>query len=196
MLQRGKSLGTRLVRLESQARGLPRPAEEPRDEDEWLAVFEQLGRDCVFKPEPDFPVALAFFSDALKRAHASTNPPFDPPAEFRPGDPPHLRRECWRARDRFPDVDEGFMWLAEILERINDGIPPVTEAEFRELTEWFNVHEAQLRQISLPSYLLDLGGGRQTSCSNLCYLLARGSRAVGAGQLAADVRLLRQRYGF
>ncbi|MCE9568100.1 MAG: SUMF1/EgtB/PvdO family nonheme iron enzyme, partial [Planctomycetes bacterium] len=87
-----------------------------------------------------------------------------------------LRREYWRTRDRFPNVDAGFMWLAEMLERFRGSVD-------------------RLRHISLPSYLLDFGGGRQTSCSNICYSLACGPRAIGAGQVAEDVRQLRQQYG-
>jgi hypothetical protein len=191
-----KSLGHRLAHLEAQLRPASPVAEEPRDEDGWLAVFEELGRDGLFKAEPDFPVALAFYRDALARAHASTDPPFDPPPDFQPHlSSHHLRCQGWRDRFRFPDLDEGFNWLGEMLERVCEGIPPITEAEFRELAEWFAANDARLYQLALPSQLLDLGGGRRTSCTNIRYGLAKGPRADGAGEVAEGVRELHRRYG-
>jgi hypothetical protein len=62
-----KSLGHRLAHLETQMRTASPVPEEPRDEDGWLAVFEELGRDGFFKAEPDFPVALAFYAAVLAR---------------------------------------------------------------------------------------------------------------------------------
>ncbi len=192
-ITRGRSLGTRLLRLQDQLQALPRPPEEPRDEDDWLAIFEELGRDGIFDAESDFPVALAFFRDALARAHASIDPPFDPPPDFQPEQRfPHLRRECWRT-GRFPDIDEGFMWLAEMSDRVDEGIPPVSEAEFRELTVWFAANDARLQQL-LPNAALDVGNGRRLWCSNIRYYLAKGPRADGAGQLAEDIRQLKHRY--
>ena len=41
-----------------------------------------MGRDGFFDPEPEFPEAVTMFRDALTTAHASTDPPFDPPADF------------------------------------------------------------------------------------------------------------------
>jgi hypothetical protein len=184
----------RLVRLESHVRVHPPTDNEPRNEDDWLAAFEEFGREGYFMAEPDLQVALAFYRDALTRAHASTDPPYDPPPAFRPGEPTHQREDVWRSRERFPDLDAGFAWLAEILHRVCDGVPPVTEDEFRELAAWFAVNDDRLCQIAMPSHLLNLGDGRLTSCASLRYNLARGPRVDGAGRLAQDIRQLRQRY--
>jgi hypothetical protein len=81
-----------------------------------------------------------------------------------------------------------------MVHRVEVGIPPVTEAEFRELAEWFAANEGRLRQVAGPSEVLDLGGGRRTGCGHLRYYLARGYRADGAGQLAVDVLEVRRRH--
>jgi hypothetical protein len=91
-VQRSKSLGSRLANLEGRVPAPSIEATGPRDEDEWLAAFEAMGRDGCFDPEPEFPEALALFRDALAAAHASADPPFDPPPEFEPAHPsPHQR---------------------------------------------------------------------------------------------------------
>ena len=60
---------------------------------------------------------------------------------------------------------------------------------------WFRTHEARLYDLSAPSQLLDLGGGRRTSTANVRYQLAQGPRATGAGELAEDLRQVRAKYG-
>lgn len=186
------SLTTRLARLEDRAAERTPPG-APRDEAGWLAAFEHWGACGRFDREPDFPRALALFRDALARAQASTDPPFDPPPEFRPGDPyPHIRAQLWRAPDRFPELYAVWEWLGEMLGRLCDDLPPVSEAEFAELAAWFAEHDAAL--CALPSELLDVGNGRQTWCANLRYDLARGPRADGAGRAAEDIRQLKARY--
>ncbi len=193
-ITRGRSLGTRLLRLQGHVQALPRPSLEP-DEDDWLAIFEELGRDGIFKTEPDFPVALTMFRDALTRAHASIDPPFDPPPDFQPESHlPDLRLQSWRTGGRFPDLDAAFIWLGELLDRVLAGTPPVTETEFRELAEWFAANEGRMRG-SDPDGALDLDGGRRIWCANVRCGLTRGPRADGAGQLAEDIRQLKKRYG-
>jgi hypothetical protein len=193
---KGGSLATRLLRLEDRAVARAPAVLEHRDEAGWLTVFEQLGRERLFDHEPDYPKALAFFRDALPRARASTDPPFDPPRDFLPNHPtPYLRVELWRSADRFPEVRAGLDWLTEMLSRLVERVPPVSEAEFGELAAWFAEHDADLLARSRPSELLEVGGGRQTWCANLRYYLAKGPRADGAGRVAEDVRQLRARYG-
>ncbi len=195
-VRRRRSLATRLAQLEDRAAHIPPPEQPPLDEDGWLTVFEEWGRQGVFAAEPDFPTALALYRDALVRAHASTDPPFDPPADFRPEDRfPHIRLECWRTKDRFPDVCSGLGWLWEILGRVNNGVPPVSEAELAALAAWFGANDDRLYELSLPSELLDVGGGRRRCCGDIRYYLAMGPRAEGSGQLAEDIRQLRARYG-
>jgi len=167
---------------------------QPRNEDDWFAAFEEFGREGHFKAESDFHVARALYRDALIRAHASVDSPYDPPPEFRTGEPTHKREDAWRSRERFPDLDAGFMWLAEILHRVCDGVPPVTEDEFRELAEWFAANDARLCQL-FPIQLVDLVPGRCTSLVSIRYYLARGPRVDGAGRLAEEIRQLRQRHG-
>jgi hypothetical protein len=185
------SLATRLARLEDRASRAPAEPEY-RDEAGWLAVFEQWDRERLFEHEPDFPKALAFFRDALDRARWSTDPPFDPPPEFLPSHPiPALRVEFWRSSERFPDVRAGLDGLSEMLGRLVEGVPPVSEVEFAELAMWFADNDEGLATLSRPSELLDVGGGRQTWCANVRYNLAKGPRADGAGRVAQDVRQLR-----
>jgi hypothetical protein len=77
------SVRNRLARLEAAAR-TTRPQgglRELTDEDR-LAIYEAWGRKGCFAREPDFPVALAFYRDALRQAEAQADPPFDPPADF------------------------------------------------------------------------------------------------------------------
>ncbi len=179
-----------------------RAAEELPDPDEdWhLGLYEEWGRNGHFKDEPDFPVALEFFRDALTRAHASTEPPWEPPPDFMRDSTPQRRREDWRAGydsagflvtgPRFPDVRAGYTWVSEIAQRAYEGIPAVTEAEFRELAEWFAANGARLFQ---NCESIDLGGDRRVDSTNIRYALAQGPRASGAGKLAEEIRTLKRR---
>jgi hypothetical protein len=188
----------RLQRLERKARRLT-PATERYDElsdESWLALFEAWGRQGYFDQEPDFATALAFYRDALLRAQAQTDPPFDPPDDYLPGKtiPPHMRLCTWRDVNRFPDVHAGWDWLAAMLRRIQEGIPPVSTAEFMELADWFSANEARFYHLSRPSDLLEVEAGRTISLTTLRYELCKGVRALGAGELAKDLRRLRMRY--
>jgi hypothetical protein len=188
----------RLQRLEDAARP-EAPTKRPvrLTEEDLLAWYEVQERVGDFAAEPDFPRALAFYRDALQRAQAQADPPFDPPTDFMPNmaDLPDLRLLNWRTKARFPDLDAGWWWLAEMHDRVRSGVPPVTETEFRELAAWFDAHDDRLYRQSLPSQLLDLGGGRCTASANVRYGLAKGPRAFRAGKVADDVRHLRALYG-
>jgi hypothetical protein len=189
------SLTTRLARLEDRAAARAPAEPEHRDEAGWLALFEEWDRERLFDHEPDFPVALAFFRGALERARISTDPPFDPPPWFLTNHPnPYLRVELWRSPDRFPEVLAGLDWLSEMLGRVVEDVPPVSETEFAELAAWFTAHDDALLTRSRPSELLDVGG-RRVSCANVRYSLTKGARTDGAGRVAEDVRQLRARYG-
>jgi hypothetical protein len=174
-----------------------RPHDDWLTEEDWLACYEDWGRQGHFQGEPDFPSALAAYRQALEQARAGTDPPFDPPDDFMPGldDLPQLRLLNWRDKYRFPAVHAAWEWLAEMLHRITEGTPPVTEAEFHELAEWFRANDARLYTLSAPSHLLDLGGGRTTDATNVRYQLSKGPRVLRAGEVAEDVRRLRARYG-
>jgi hypothetical protein len=193
-MRRGRSLEARLAHLEDQTQLNAPPTQRDRlDEDDWLAAFEEWGRQGMFDAEPDFPIALAFLRGALTRAHASNDPTYDPPADFCPFEKPHLRLEYWRGKERFPDVCNGLTWLFEFHCRVSDGVPPVTEVEFRQLAEWFHANETRLSGLA-RSELLDVGGGRQTACFNIRHRLEHGPRELGAGEVAEDIRQLKARY--
>ena len=190
------TMRTRLKRLEVKVRRM-QPAEKDRWDDlceeEWLELFEAWGDEGYFAGEPDFPTALAFYRDALQRAGTQT----DPPDDFLPNltDLPALRRLNWRNQVRFPDVHAGWDWLAEMLRRVQEGIPPVSAAEFEVLAHWFQINEDQLYRLAVPSYALEVDAGRTVALANLRYGLRQGVRSSGAGELAEDLRQLRARYG-
>jgi hypothetical protein len=73
-----------------------------------------------------------------------------------------------------PEVRAGLDWLSEMLGRLVEGVPPVSEAEFAELAAWFAAHDAGLLALSRPSELLDVGGGRRVWCANIRYYTFRG----------------------
>jgi hypothetical protein len=161
---------------------------------DWLDRFEQWGRQGTFAHEPDFPVALATYRQALVLAAAQTNPPFDPPADFMPNQANPLRQSNWRNSFRFPDVNKAWHWLGEMLERVVKGRPPVTEQEYRELEEWFQKNGDGLHRLESHG-LLDLGNGRKTTTANLRHGLWQGPRALGATEVVEDLRQLRKLHG-
>jgi hypothetical protein len=163
-------------------------------EEEWLDHFAELGRQGFFAGEADFPVALSFYRNALAKAAAQTDPPWNPPDDFLPNSDHFLRLVNWRNSQRFPDVRSGWMWLAEMAERVSKGIPHVTEAEFNDFARWFHDHDTQLYRLSLPSQIFNLGDGRTTTAADIRYKLTKGCRAIRAGELAEDLRRLRSLY--
>lgn len=170
-------------------------ADEPPDEEGWLAIFARWGDEGFFAAEPDFPRALAEYRDALTRAKAQTDPPFDVPADFDASIPSaELRRHRWRTRERFPEVWDGWMWLAVIAERVWSDVPPVTEVEFADLAAWFDANQDRLYQASLPSQILDLGNGKRTSVTDLRWGVMQGPRDTRAGEVAELLRLLREAF--
>jgi hypothetical protein len=192
------TLRTRLKRLQTAARRLP-PAQnryDDLDDEDWLELFTLWGQEGHCQHEPDFPTALVFYQDAIQRAQAQSDRPFDPPPDFLPNlmDTPHQRRRNWRNHVRFPEVHAAWDWLAEILGRVLDGVPPVSTAEFEELNAWFSANESRLHQLSAPSYALEAGEGRTIALANIRYGLRQGVRASGSGKLAEDLRRLRARY--
>jgi hypothetical protein len=224
-IERGKqTFRTRLQRREDLAKRAARPENRPdhRTEDEWLDRFESWGREGFFDSEPDFPTALAFYRAALQKAKAQADPPWEPPDDFMPGAEEQRRlfewrhggafrrvdadgnvlpegtdvnRGLFRRCDRFPEVQQGREWLAGMIQRRADGVPPVTIAEFENLASWFAAHQDRLTALSRPSYLLEVGDGRQDSVSNLRCKLDEGPRGWDAGEVAEQIRRLRARYG-
>ncbi len=193
------TIKTRIKHLEAAARRMApaQGAPDRFDEEGWLVVFEAWGRQRWSAAEPDFATALADYRDALQRAKAQADPPWEVPAEFNMHqvDQPDLRQRNWRNDVRFPELRAAWWWLAEMACRFRDGVPPVSEAEFGDLAAWFEANDKRLYHESLPSQCLELGGGRQTSNGNIRHGLRKGPRGMGAGEVAEDVRRLRARYG-
>ncbi|HEY3963915.1 MAG TPA: hypothetical protein VGM05_05110 [Planctomycetaceae bacterium] len=95
---------------------------------------------------------------------------------------------------RFSDVPVAYEGLSEIVWRVQQGIPPLTEAEFVELGTWFAANEDRLAGLADSASLLDIGRGRKTCYCYSVAALRRGPRAEDVGESAEDIRQLRSRY--
>jgi hypothetical protein len=183
------SLQRRLVRLE-QLVALEKPPERSEfTQEEWLTFFQEWEAEGYFAAEPDFSLALSVYQQALEQA-VHEDPPFYPPNNFQPGLSIVERLLQWRRTRRYPKVEAARTWLSEFIDRVHNGIPPLTETEFKELSDWFNANEERLRQQF--SELLPLSGGRKESYANIRYWLRLGPREFGAGKAAQTIRELRQ----
>jgi hypothetical protein len=159
------SLTSRLKKLEAHAaHAHAGRPREPQTDADWLSIFEGLGRAGFFDAEPDFPRALEVYRRAVEAA--------GPGARF-------LKE--WE-------------WIDEMWQRAEDGTPPVSEREFAELSLWFRRNEGRLADLVDGAGLIDLGGGRRVDRTNLRVGLDRGPRSWAAGQVAEDVRALRQMF--
>lgn len=167
-----------------------------RTEDELADDYEQWHAVGGATHEPDFPVAIAFLRESLARARASADPPFDPPADWRPG----ARDQALTARDwragHFPDIRQAIEWLQEMEFRSLDGVPPVAEAEFTELAGWFERNKERLYTIQRASGtdFITLDNGRRFPVWYVAYDVRKGARAEGAGKAAEDIRQLMVAY--
>ncbi|HEV3237461.1 MAG TPA: hypothetical protein VGZ25_10760, partial [Gemmataceae bacterium] len=121
-------------------------------------------------------------------------PPLDPPADFEPHQPKRQRIAQWRLQHFYPEINKAWLWLSEFFERVHQGVPPVTQTEFRELADWFGINQEHLIRAEATSDLLEVSGGRRTSLANLRWGLIRGCQVRGVGLLAEDIRFLRARY--
>jgi hypothetical protein len=158
----------------------PRP-DTPLSPDDWLGLFTLYGRDVLAEREPDFPRALRLFRDAPAAAKVSSGLPYDPPASFRsPAVTRAGRAADWRSVRRFPAVWTAWVWPAEMTDRAMNDIPPVTEAEFAELKEWFTANESVL----LARGELATLNGERVELSRVRRGLARGPREMRAGRVA------------
>jgi len=162
----------RLIRLEQAVRAKQATAILDASDEDMLREFEELGRQGYFREEPDFPVALENYRQAL-----ATSPKSCP------------------ASASSPEANQAFFWMYELLDRVRRAIPPVTAAEFGELQAWFTAHDARLSQLSMPSQMLDLGDGHRIAPGNVRYDLRKGPRAIGAGEVAQIVRRLKVLFG-
>lgn len=183
----------RVRNLETLARRIrPRADWHDYDEDDWLDQFEQYYENGLAANEPDYPIALDCYREALAEARRQG---FDPPATFLPEDADRRSREkAWRTTERYPDVSAGWDWLSEFVQRGGTAIPPVTEAEFHALGDWFAANEDRLRAIMHPSHYLELGAETYVTLRDIRNDLAKGPRVRGAGEIAETVRRIRQTY--
>jgi hypothetical protein len=101
-----------------------------------------LAATGFFANEPDFPIAMELYRDAVER-----------------GDP---RTTEWE-------------WLSEMLSRLIESKPPVSEMEYEELADWYRRNESVVYQVDLRSALLNGGGPRR----------------IGATKTVEELRLLR-----
>jgi hypothetical protein len=113
------SINARLNNIEKRLGILRRDAGpfDPQTGAEWLAAFEELGRQGYFDGEPDFPVAL----EAFRKAVAESGP------------------DAWDLRE--------WDWLAEMYMRNTKGKPPVTGSGFNELAGWFRQNESRIGEV-------------------------------------------------
>jgi hypothetical protein len=185
------NLRARVYRLERQAlrRRLSIPDDDPLEED-WLLMYEDWANQGMFVGEPDFPVALAAYRQALAEAKQG-QPSWYPPADFEPGQRTRQRFASWRHQHHYPAVNKTWLWLSEFFDRVRQGLPPVTRAEFQELANWFEINQKHLTRLEGPSELVAVSGGRRTCLTNLRYGLLQGYQARGVGRLAEDLRHLR-----
>lgn len=189
------TLRTRLQRLEKQAAATKQHAPKSEfSERESLARLAAWGREGRFDREPDFPEALAAYGRALNEA--AERPDYNPPADFMSGmvQWPKRRAFHWRML-HFPDVRVAWYWLLEIHTRVSEGIPPVSVAEFGELADWFRANEERLYRLAQQTQLLDLGDGRRESIASIRWRISQGVKALGAGDVAEELRRLRAQYG-
>jgi hypothetical protein len=147
----------RVKKLEARAAACPPPVRRPETDAEWLAYIEELARQGFFRRESDFPVALAAYRAAVAAAGPGTR---------------NLRE--WE-------------WICTMADRIYQGLPAVTEAEYRQLERWFRDNEDRIP----VNESVDLGGGRRVSRSYLRWKLEAGPRREEATQVVEDLRRLR-----
>jgi hypothetical protein len=108
---------------------------------EWLALWQEMGNQGRFKGEPDFPMALSLFQDALGKQVP-----------------------------RPPEME----WLIELTERVIQGKPAATEAEYMALAEWYRRNEANLYDVNIR-----------------CRLSQDAARRIGATELSSRLKSLR-----
>jgi hypothetical protein len=149
----------RIESLEGRVRALGRLSAHLTEVD-WILVFEHMDAQGIFDGEPDFPVALEAYRRAVQAA-----------GEDGPGG----------------EYLSGWQWIAEMYGRVRACKPPVTEAEFGELAEWFDANEGRLPR----DEWLDIGGGRRVDRVNLRHQFSKGPRSSGVTELVEDLRRLR-----
>lgn len=181
----------RLCKLETRFERIVDAVNPTWSDPEWHDLFAAKGREGFFRRESDFPLALAEYGRSIAEAERVA-PEIDPPRNFLIRHPRRIPKLfTWRNDSRFPDVGAGFDWLAALLLRVLDRMPPVTEAAFAELACWFHEHEPRLRDRCPATGQLDPGDGSAIRLSDLAFDLKAGPRRVESGRVAETVRRLR-----
>jgi hypothetical protein len=175
------------------------PAHQDDDEDGaewWLRRWEAQGRRGDFRAAPDFEEALAGYRAAIEAA-AATGEWDDPPPHFMASEAdPRVRRKHWRESPRFENVQAAQWWVLQIAARVERGVPPTSQAEFRELRDWFERNEQALWQrCRLTGQLLHLDDGTRVSPSSLRADFDCDGRADWKGEAADVARRLRAQFG-
>src|SRR5260370_10952586 len=130
------SLQRRLVRLERRFALETLSAENQQlIAEQWLILFEQWEAKGDYAAEPDFPLALANFRQAIEDA-AHESPPFFPPDDFRTDLALVARVVEWRRPRFYPKVRAAWCWLSVFSHRVHTGIPPLTVQGLGELRHW------------------------------------------------------------
>ena len=189
-----RALERRLQKLECAAQTNAPPSHERLDE-EWLVVFTNWGTADGLAREPDYPKAWAAYRQAIEEAQAQVDPPFDPPPSFLPGRDRHARFRAWRDWPRFTAVRDSWSWLAAMGMRFYRNEPPLSEAEFASLANWFEANVDRLDRLAGGSQLLEWRPGESTTTTNIRCGIHSGPRSYDAAGWAEILRALRGRHG-
>jgi hypothetical protein len=179
---------TRLKRLEVQEaeKVANRSRSRIHSEEQWLDWFSDPRTARYLAAEPDYPAAVENLRRAIEAARIGS-PDWEPPSDYLPDLAIEDRRGQWRRKRQYEGLDSAMFWMLEMTSRVVEGKPPVTEAEFHELKEWFLSNEERIPH----NKGIDVGEGRRLGRTNLRYALSRGPRSYGVTELVEDLRALR-----
>src|SRR5262249_1850303 len=146
------------------------------DADDWLARYEAWGKQRCFDLEPDFPIALAAYRQALTEAKAC------------PDQPANGDLLGFKAKYRFPALHRAWDWLAGMMLRRVRNQSPVTMKEFDDLAAWFERNSDRMPF----NACVDLGNGQRVDRTNLYCGIQKGVTDVHVGELVESLRRLRE----
>ena len=186
----------RMARVEEAA--APAPARQRHGTSaEWLERLEQLGRDGYFDNEPDFPLRLGRIPHAIDGEKRSLNPPWERPKYFvyeRTEQGPNVK--LWDDL-RNPRISKAADWLANMTKRVYHKKPPLTLAEYKALTDWFNANAnsdfIQAGSRNLPE-IVDLGDGRSRPLFDFVVMNRKGFFALETRELLDDLKKLKAQF--
>jgi hypothetical protein len=105
----------------------PAPPRRRWNDHDWVILFERLEAEGYWAGESDYPVAINLYKSQVE------------------------------AGDSRPQGTYAWEWLCEMYERVRDGVPGVTEAEYNELKDWYMrnesvVHDGDVRYAFINTY--------------------------------------------